>query len=332
MANSNGIDYFSFSVDFFDDDKLALIEGEFGIKGSYIAIRLLCKIFKEGYYYQWGDDECLLFARKMGAGIASDLVKEVVKGLVKRSFFDKGVFDRFQILTSHGIQRRYFDAVKRRQNVDVRREYLLVDASKFPNVHILDDNVNIDGLNADISKQSKLKESKLKDTPPQTPPHGGVSSDRGGSITSSPPEKLFDIKSALRDKPGVSENDIWETMRLTENGKETSLGLILVKQWLDNPSKRNYYEIIQKLQEMEREGKIKVMTHENYFTYVFLLVNLTKADADVVRQYIQNPTLFEECKKLIAEIRKGGINQPGRFLIKKLRECHRVINKQSIKI
>ena len=47
MANSNGIDYFSFNVDFFDDDKLALIEGEFGIKGAYIAIRLLCKIYKK---------------------------------------------------------------------------------------------------------------------------------------------------------------------------------------------------------------------------------------------------------------------------------------------
>ena len=49
MANSTGLDYFSFNVDFFDDDKLALIEGEFGIKGAYIAIRLLCKIYKEGY-------------------------------------------------------------------------------------------------------------------------------------------------------------------------------------------------------------------------------------------------------------------------------------------
>ena len=175
MANSTGLDYFSFNVDFFDDDKLALIEGEFGIKGAYIAIRLLCKIYKEGYYYQWGDDECLLFSRKVGAGIASDLVKEVVKGLVKRSFFDKGVFERFQILTSRGIQSRYFEAVKRRQCVEARRELLLIDVSKFSNVHILEENVYIDTTNADIAPQSILKESILKETPPQTPPHGGLS-------------------------------------------------------------------------------------------------------------------------------------------------------------
>ena len=36
---------------------------------------------------------------------------------------------------------------------------------------------------------------------------------------------------------------------------------------------------------------------KNYFVYVFLLLNLTKSDADSVRLYIQDPTLFEECKK-----------------------------------
>lgn len=129
----------------------------------------------------------------------------------------------------------------------------------------------------------------------------------------------------------MNENDVWEAMRLTENGKESSFGLSLVKQWLDAPSMCNFYEILQKLQGMERAGQIKVMSHENYFTYVFLLVNLTQSDADSVRLYIKDPRLFEECKKLIVKIKKGGINQPGKFLLKKLRECQKVINKQNLK-
>ena len=64
--NKTGIDYFPFDVDFFLNDKLQLIEGEFGMKGGYIAIRLLCKVYKNGYYYQWGADECLLFAKNLG--------------------------------------------------------------------------------------------------------------------------------------------------------------------------------------------------------------------------------------------------------------------------
>lgn len=160
---ANGIDYFPLDVNFFDDDKIALIESEFGIQGSYIALRLLCKIYREGYYYQWGGDECLLFARKAGAGIVPNLVKEVVNGLVKRSFFDKGVFDRFGILTSRGIQLRYFEASRRRQRVIVKREFLLVDVSKYPNVYISDENVYIEPKNVYIPRQSKVKESKVKE-------------------------------------------------------------------------------------------------------------------------------------------------------------------------
>ena len=137
MATVAGIEYYPFNVDFFDDDKIALIESEFGAKGSVIAIRLLCKIYREGYYYRWGDDACLIFARKSGADFAPNMVKEVVSGLVRRSFFDKGMFDKFGILTSRGIQQRYFEAVKRRQKVEVNSEYLLVDTTKYPNIKIV---------------------------------------------------------------------------------------------------------------------------------------------------------------------------------------------------
>lgn len=137
MANAAGIEYYPFNVDFFEDDKIALIEEEFGYKGVLIAIRLLCKIYREGYFYRWGKDECQLFARKLGAGLGRNMVNEVVSGLLRRSFFDKGVYEQFGILTSRGIQLRYFDAVKRRAKVDAIREYLLVDVTKLTNVTLV---------------------------------------------------------------------------------------------------------------------------------------------------------------------------------------------------
>lgn len=160
------IDYFPFDVDFFDDDKIALIEGEFGCKGSYIAVRLLCKIFKTGgYFYQWGEDECLLFTRKLGAEFVPSLVQEVVKGLVRRSFFDKGVFDSFQILTSRGIQKRYFFSTKRRTSIRLRPEILLVEVPKLKNVDNFDENVCNSGKNVDNFSQSKKKKRKYNSSP-----------------------------------------------------------------------------------------------------------------------------------------------------------------------
>lgn len=68
-----GLDYFPMNVDFFEDDKIELIEAEFGIKGSILAVKLLCKIYKEGYFYKWGEDECLLFQRRRVLNLSRDL-------------------------------------------------------------------------------------------------------------------------------------------------------------------------------------------------------------------------------------------------------------------
>lgn len=151
-----GLDYFSFDVDFFDDDKIQLISAEFGIKGEIIAIKLLCKIYKNGYYYSWGQDESLLFSSKNGYD--NNLVNEVVKRLIKRSFFNEGVFNTHQILTSRGIQRRFFEAKTRAKEVFIFQEYLLIDINEY-NKSI---NVNINSINDNISTQRKEKESKVK--------------------------------------------------------------------------------------------------------------------------------------------------------------------------
>ena len=127
-----GIEYFPLDVDFFEDDKIALIEGEFGVKGSYVALRLLCKIYKNGYCYQWGEDECLLLARQLGAGFVPNAVDEIVKGLVRRSFFDKGVYDSFRVLTSSGIQKRYMEARRGTATIDPKYCLLGVSATKTP--------------------------------------------------------------------------------------------------------------------------------------------------------------------------------------------------------
>lgn len=168
---SSGIDYFPMNVDFWNDDKIELIECEFGIKGALIVIKLLCKIYREGYYYQWGEDECLLFANKVGKDIDAELVDKVVHRLVSRGFFDEELFNTHQVLTSRGIQKRYFEAVKRRKELNIRKEFLLMDVSdttksikKVNYVDISDENVDISKENADIFQQTKLNETKLNET------------------------------------------------------------------------------------------------------------------------------------------------------------------------
>lgn len=111
--HKKGLDYFPWDVGGFDDKKVQLISGEFGLKGEMVYLRLLCKIYMdEGYYYQWGEEESILFAKWVGHGLTSSAVDEIVKGCVRRSLFDKRVFDKFNILTSTRIQETYLQVCK----------------------------------------------------------------------------------------------------------------------------------------------------------------------------------------------------------------------------
>jgi len=157
--NKEGLDYFSFDVNFFTDEKIEFISARFGIQGEIITIKLLCKIYRNGYYLKWGEDECLLFSRSVGEGITVELIDDVLRELLKRNFLDRKIFEKHKILTSRGIQKRYLNATKRRKEVTIFKEYLLLNNK---NVNNISQNVCIVPLNVNIHPQSKVKQSKEK--------------------------------------------------------------------------------------------------------------------------------------------------------------------------
>ena len=162
-----GLDYFPLDVDIHDDDKIALISSEFGAIGEAILWRLLCKIYKNGYFYPWGEDECLLFCRWAGGIFVPGQVDEVVKGCIRRSIFDNRVSESFGILTSHGIQKRYLQATSERKEVEINHDFWLLEIPKNNRFKVIRPNnlinLPINGVNKAESTQSKVKESKVKE-------------------------------------------------------------------------------------------------------------------------------------------------------------------------
>lgn len=172
-----GLDDFPFDVDFHDDDKVALLTAEFNVLAEAVIVRLLCKIYKNGYYYQWGGDERLLFCRWAGGIFVPAQVDEVVKGCLRRSFFDKGVFEAFGVLTSSGIQKRFLQACNERKSVDIISDYWLLEIPKNPQFRIFR---SINEINRPINpinrpkkytKKSKVNISSpnVEDIPPLSP-------------------------------------------------------------------------------------------------------------------------------------------------------------------
>lgn len=107
-----GLDYFPFDVDFFNDESIVCISGEFGLKGELAAVKLLCAIFRRGYFVEWEESMKVKLLRDLPT-VSSDLLEDIVRRLVRWGFFDKDLFDSVHILTSERIQRRYFAAMRR---------------------------------------------------------------------------------------------------------------------------------------------------------------------------------------------------------------------------
>ena len=163
--NKTGLDYFPFDVDFFEDEKIIAISGEFGIKGEITAIKLLCAIYRNGYFILWNDLLKYKLLKNL-PGISPELIESIVHRLVLWEFFDKALFDSVKVLTSKGIQRRYFEAVKRRK-IDGELPYLLINVCN----NTFSNDINVD---KNTTKEIKGKEKEIKEEyiPPTAPPCG----------------------------------------------------------------------------------------------------------------------------------------------------------------
>lgn len=155
----DGVDYFPFDTVL--DTKFELIEAEFGLAGFALVVKLFQKIYGElGYYCEWTDEVALLFAKKNNAG--GNVVSELIDASIRRGIFNRDLYEKYKILTSAGIQKRYFEAVSRRAQIEVKKEYLLVsDIQKYKNVDINSINVCNNSINVCNNSQSKVKESKV---------------------------------------------------------------------------------------------------------------------------------------------------------------------------
>lgn len=164
----DGLNYFPLDVDFFDDEKIKILEARYGADGITLYLYLLCRIYRQGYYIQVNEDfEYLVSAElKMGA----DKVKQVLTFLLSRSLFDNTLFQSDAVLTSAGIQKRWQIAKKeaaRKTPIEVGRFWLLKREETEPCIKctLFDDcsgkNDNNSGKKEDNSGGKTIKESKV---------------------------------------------------------------------------------------------------------------------------------------------------------------------------
>lgn len=171
-----GLDYFGLDVDIFEDDKLFDIQNQFGPLGESIYLRLLCWVYKSGYYYDFHDIDTLVARLIKSIGNRwignKETVKQVIRALGDANLFDIGLIQA-NVITSRSCQHRYLKMCERRQlNID-KKYWLLADAEVcFPDfgvsvdnnaVNVCNNSINVDDNATKLNYISKLNNSNTKD-------------------------------------------------------------------------------------------------------------------------------------------------------------------------
>lgn len=170
-----GLDYAGWSVDLFDGDtkidKLLDAQGWVGF-GVYFYLCQMAYKF-DGYFYRWCFDDASTTARRMGGGLRAKTVEETVRYCLRVGLFDKGLHDRWNILTSRGIQKRFCQAVSGRRVKSVISEFWLLSDEESKGFEKCAQNQENRQKNDDLQAanshlrlandyKSKVKESKEK--------------------------------------------------------------------------------------------------------------------------------------------------------------------------
>ena len=244
----NGLDYYPLNVDFFSDIKVRRLIKAGGPQSISILIALLGNIYRgEGYYMRWDNDLTFLISDLVG--VTEGAVMETVNKAVHIGFFHAGLFETYKILTSKGIQARYLEAVSRRRQVFLNKNYLLLDVNAYNNVvldDVIDDNnsVNVynNSVNVDRSTQSKVKESKVKESKVVNTLSGNPTLDAKKNL-------VAEVVEFLNQQTGAHYRaNTPKTRRLIETRIKEGFGLddfkVVIakkaKQWLHDPKMSKY--------------------------------------------------------------------------------------------
>ena len=274
----DGINYFPIGVNFMEENAMEVIEAKYGIKGPAIVLKLLCKIYKEGYYIRWDEEQCLIFANKAGREVQAEEVKGIIKILFIKGILDENSYRENRILTSESIQKVWLEATKRRKRELSELPYLIVkpekekgkpDAPSTPqetqqpelfkeektpvNPKNVVHHVAVDAKNAYDSGQSKVKESKgeeSKELPPSAPPEGKGEERKEDSASLPIPGYAFNtmthnysgLMDTLKRLSITDTGEVNSILRLSDYGRKgtTVWKLIANTCWSDIGAKGRY--------------------------------------------------------------------------------------------
>lgn len=258
---SNGARYFPLDVNFATDPKVRTLRARHGAEGVMCYIYLLCAVFREGYAIKYDDD--LVCALSLDVGVPEEKVKELVAFFADRGLVDADVLSKYNVLTSHGIQKRFQEIVRSRartRKVTVVENLWILCGEETEDFVIVSDTESFFGNNGVFTCKNSINTCK------------------NSVLTCNNPQ----IKEKKIKEKEIKENESMPTasdsphMDSTERKSYGSYGNV----WLNTAEFEKLHEMYSDADaKIERLGEYMMTSGKNYASHYATIVHWAKEDA-----------------------------------------------------
>ena len=313
-----GLDYYPVDVDIASDIKMRKLLKRCGGQAYTVYAFLLCLIYKNGYYIEL--DEDLPFILSEQTGYSEEYIGQVIDCCLDIDLFNKTLYASDKVITSRAIQERY-SLIRRLTNVkNPIDEFSLISCQETPiscqemTVSCQETPISCQEtplqsaflpIYSENSAQRKENKSKVKENNLPQDAHT-----RGGEVKN----LYFEL-----GKWAQIREDLWDAVAIS--GSFQNDFTQYYREWLqlDEETKRLRYPLNQ-LNESLRKQAGEVNT-EWYHAICWCKDNLSDIDYREIYGIAGGKRqALVELQYAIKEIKKGKINQPGAFILSKLRK------------
>lgn len=200
-----GLSYMPHDTNPDDDEGFAYILAKYEALGYTTWFRLLERIYRgEGYFIRWTNRSSVINAKKFFT--TAEQLDEIIATMVEEGLFDATIWAEKQILTSRGIQRRYFNGVLKRAEARFRSDLIVVGKEELIPPSWSNTTVIIEDENGREINTIRKGEFPIPETPepePEKPDSDSPSTHRTGQDID------IDMGQTDRDVGQSSEFRVW---------------------------------------------------------------------------------------------------------------------------
>ena len=303
-----GLEYYPMDVDIVSDIKIRKLIKYHGGQALTVYTLLLCHIYKNGYFIQW--DEDIPFVLSEQTGFDEEYIEKVVGYCVTVGLFSEQLYNQDKVLTSKAIQERYSFICKQANRKSLINAFPLISSEEIP---ISSDKMPI---SSEESTQRKVKESKGKESKYNNPPQEDINYNISNTREGGGGGEVRNIYGELCKHAQIRE-DVWDAVAIS--GSFQNQYAQHYREWLNLPDKsKQDYPLNQLNQALFKQcGAVNT---KFYHAICWCKDNLLQSQFQEIYARISgNPASLNDLTLLIKEVGKGKINNPGLFILSRLR-------------